>query len=117
MSEEGNSGHGGRNLIILGISASVIAIVTTAVSLNIYRSTGDIFLDRSRPGYIFEDEKHNEEDDQKESFSNEGEVTQKVVDEYLQEFDKINKRITEASDDFSLEAISDDSLGITQDQE
>ena len=117
MSEEGKTGHGGRNLIILGISASVIAIVTTAVSLNIYRSTGDIFLDRSRPGYIFEDEKHNEEDDQKESFSNEGEVTQKVVGEYLQEFDKINKRITEASDDFSLEAISDDSLGITQDQE
>ena len=105
--------HGGRNLMILGFASAIIAILTTAASLQIYRSTGDIYLDRSRPGYISEGEKHSEEDDQKESFSNEGEVDQKAIDEYLKELDKVMERISEASDDFSPEALTDDSLNIS----
>ena len=105
--------HGGRNLMILGFSAAVIALLSTAASLQIYRSTGDIYLDRSRPGYISEGEKHSEEDDQKESFSNEGGIDQKAVDEYLKELDKVMGRISEASDDFSSEALTDESLGIS----
>ena len=105
--------HGGRNLIILGLSAVLIAIVSTAASLQIYRATGDIYLDRSRPGYISDGEKHSEEDDQKENFSNEGEITKSAIDEYFKEFDKITNRISESSDDFLLDAINDDSLGIS----
>lgn len=104
--------RGGRNLIILGLSATVIALISTAVSLQVYRNTGDIYLDRSRPGYISEDEKHSEEDDQKETFSNEGEVTDKTIDEYLKEYDKIVERISNSSDDFSADALIDESLGI-----
>lgn len=105
--------HGGRNLMILGFSAAVIALLSTAASLQIYRSTGDIYLDRSRPGYISEGEKHSEEDDQKEKFSNEGEINDKVIDEYLKELEKVSGRINEASDDFSSEALTDESLGIS----
>ena len=105
--------HGGRNLMILGFVSAVIAILTTAASLQIYRATGDIYLDRSRPGYISEGEKHSDEDDQKENFSNEGEVNQKAIDEYLKELDKVMGRISEASDDFSPEALTDDSLSIS----
>jgi len=105
--------HGGRNLMILGFSAAVIALLSTATSLQIYRSTGDIYLDRSRPGYISEGEKHSEEDDQKEKFSNEGEINDKVIDEYLKELEKVSERINEASDDFSSEALTDESLGIS----
>ena len=105
--------HGGRNLMILGFATAVIAIISTAVSLQIYRATGDIYLDRSRPGYISEGEKHRDEDDQKENFSNEGEVNQKAIDEYLKELDKVMGRISEASDDFSPEALTDDSLSIS----
>lgn len=105
--------HGGRNLMILGFATAVIAIISTAVSLQIYRATGDIYLDRSRPGYISEGEKHSDEDDQKENFSNEGEVNQKAIDEYLKELDKVMGRISEASDDFSPEALTDDSLSIS----
>ena len=47
----------------------IIAIATTTISLIIYRATGDIYLDRSRPGYIAEDEKHTKEDDNKETES------------------------------------------------
>lgn len=104
--------RGGRNLIILGLGATIIALISTAVSLQVYRNTGDIYLDRSRPGYIFEDEKHSEEDDQKETFSNEGEVTDKTIDEYLKEYDKIVERISNSSDDFSADALTDESLGI-----
>ena len=104
--------RGGRNLIILGLSATVIALISTAVSLQVYRNTGDIYLNRSRPGYIFEDEKHSEEDDQKETFSNDGEVTDKTIDEYLKEYDKIVERISNSSDDFSADALTDESLGI-----
>ena len=105
--------HGGRNLMILGFVTAVIAIISTVVSLQIYRATGDIYLDRSRPGYISEGEMHSEEDDQKENFSNEGEVDQKAIDEYLKELDKVMGRISEASDDFSPEALTDDSLSIS----
>lgn len=105
--------RGGRNLMILGFATVVIAIISTAVSLQIYRATGDIYLDRSRPGYISEGEKHSDEDDQKENFSNEGEVNQKAIDEYLKELDKVMGRISEASDDFSPEALTDDSLSIS----
>lgn len=105
--------RGGRNLIILGAGTALIALISTAASLQIYRSTGDIYLDRSRPGYISEDEKHNKEDDQKEDFSNEGEITDKVLNEYLKELDKIEERINASSDDFSPNALSDESLGIS----
>ena len=44
--------RGGRNLIILGCIAATIALATTSVSLAIYHGSGDIYLDRSRPGYL-----------------------------------------------------------------
>ena len=44
--------QGGRNLMILGCGAIFLAGVTTTASLMIYRSSGDIYLDRSRPGYL-----------------------------------------------------------------
>ena len=104
--------HGGRNLIILGFSVAVIAIISTAISLHIYRETGDVYLDRSRPGYIFEDEKHDTDDDKKELFSADGEVDASVLNQYLKEFDTVMDRIEDASNDFSPEPISNESLGI-----
>ena len=104
--------HGGRNLIILGFSVTVIAIISTAISLHIYRETGDVYLDRSRPGYIFEDEKHDTDDDKKELFSADGEVDASVLDQYLKEFDTVMDRIEDASNDFSPEPLSNESLSI-----
>ena len=109
--------RGRRNLIILGAGSILIAAATTVASLQIYRATGDIYLDRSRPGYIFEDEKHSEEDDQKENFSNEGEINAGVMGEYLKELDTIIERIDDSADDFSPEPLSDDSLNISVEDE
>ncbi len=114
MSKNDKPIHGGRNLLILGFGAFAIALITTTISMYIYRSTGDIFLDRSRPGYISEDEKHHAEDDIKETFANEGEIDAAAIDEYIRELDVITGRINAASGDFSLEPISDETLNIEE---
>lgn len=109
--------HGGRNLALLGILAIAIALLTTSVSIYFY-SKGDIYIDRSRPGYISEDEKHNDEDDRQEKYSNEGDVTEKSIDEYLDELDRVTERIEATQNDFGPDPLSDDNLLITSnDQE
>ena len=104
--------HGGRNLIILGISAAVIALTTTSVSLYIYRVTGDIYLDRSRPGFISKDEKHEDYTKTSEEFSSEGGVDASSLQKYLEQLDSVNERINAHDSDFSDEQLSDDALGI-----
>ena len=44
--------RGGKNLVLLGASAVLIATVTTCISLAIYHNSGDIYIDRSRPGFL-----------------------------------------------------------------
>ena len=104
--------HGGRNLIILGISAAVIALTTTSVSLYIYRVTGDIYLDRSRPGFISKDEKHEDDTKTSEEFSSEGGVDTSSLQKYLEQLNSVNERINAHDSDFSGEQLSDDALGI-----
>ena len=101
----------------MGILAIAIALLTTSVSIYFY-SKGDIYIDRSRPGYISEDEKHNDEDDRQEKYSNEGDVTEKSIDEYLDELDRVTERIEATQNDFGPDPLSDDNLLITSnDQE
>ena len=47
---------GSRNLVILGSVACLIAAVTTSIELVIYRNSGDIYLDRSRPGFLTDED-------------------------------------------------------------
>ena len=59
--------NGGRNLVILGVLAIVVALLTTTISLIIYHNSGDIYLDRSRPGFLpDEEETKNDEPDEKD---------------------------------------------------
>ncbi len=110
--------HGGRNLMILGLAATIIAVITTAISLIVYRVTGDIYLDRSRPGYISEDEKNEEKYDIKENFSADGDITKNTVDEYLNQLDSIRGRIDSLSNAFDGDPLNDDALSIyPRDQE
>ncbi|GEM_PF-228753 len=110
--EEPVAVNGGRNLMLLVIIAITIALTTTSISLAIYRATGDVYLDRSRPGYIADDEVHSTEDDGKETFANEGAITTKEIDEYLETLDLATKRIENSIDDFSSAPLSDETLDI-----
>ncbi len=106
---------GKKNLIILGVIAILITSITTGVSLWVYRSSGDIYLDRSRPGYL-PDENEAEADANSNNsgfvFSETGELTQKDLDEYLKELQKINNRIKALADPYAPGPLSDESLGI-----
>ncbi|MFV0484933.1 MAG: hypothetical protein ACK5MU_01745 [Candidatus Saccharimonadales bacterium] len=108
--------NGGRNLALLGLFAVVVAVVASAISLSIYHATGDIYLDRSRPGFISEGETDTTNKDKEKTyvFSPDGSVTEDVVDEYLEELEKIEKEIVDAADAFSPTPLSDEALGISE---
>lgn len=106
--------HGGRNLIILGIASTLIAIVTTGVSLLIYHNSGDIYLDRSRPGYL-PDEAEIEEEGEKEEeyvFEKSGKLTNGVIEEYLEKLDVEVRAIDAYEKPFDEDALSDERLWI-----
>ena len=96
--------NGGRNLIILCFGAILIAIITTGFSLWAYRQN-DIYLDRSRPGFIAEGEKNEEE--VLDKFSGEGEIDAAVLDQYLSEFDYVKGKIDGLSNSFSDGPLAD----------
>ena len=107
--------NGGRNLLILGIASAVIALTTTGVSLAIYHNSGDIYLDRSRPGFLpdkdeIEDDKSENDDDYKLSES--AIITAEVLDEYLKNLQEEIENIDAYQDAFSSSGLSDTRLGI-----
>lgn len=106
--------RGGRNLTILGVGAVSLAVLTTGISLTIYRNSGDIYLDRSRPGYLPDEAEITEESDTNTSFTfpETGELNQEELEEYLKELKKINDRLEKFDDPYAPAPLSDKSLGI-----
>ena len=107
--------RGGKALIRLGVLSTIIAIATTSLSLYLYHASGDIYIDRSRPGFL--PEKHeNEQIDNNSSyrFSEDGNLSEKEINEYLDSVKPIIKTINEIKKPFSKESLSDQSLGISK---
>ncbi len=109
-----NTTRGGRNLAILGVGSILIAVITTSVSLAMYRISGDIYLDRSRPGYLPDKDEAEEDTDSTSSFtfSDNGPITVEDLDEYLKAFHTLDARLKNFSDPYSPVPLSDESLGI-----
>lgn len=106
--------RGGRNLAILGVGAILFAFVTTFISMSIYRASGDIYLDRSRPGYLPDEEEVNEEDtnlDSEFTFSESGPLTASELDAYIDALYATSNRLHGITP-YSPEPLSDASLGI-----
>ena len=104
---------GGRKLIILGIASALIALVTTSISLAIYHNSGDIYLDRSRPGFLpDEDEKDDDDPIEEYTFDKSGEFTEEVLKEYATKFGEVMQNIEEYEKPFGSSALSDEALGI-----
>lgn len=108
--------HGKRNLIILGVTAIIIATFSTGVSLWAYRSSGDIYLDRSRPGYLPDEDEAGDTPTTNAgfTFSDTGELNKEELTAYLKELKSINDRIKALSDPYSAGPLSDESLGISE---
>ena len=106
--------HGGRNLLLLGVISTVVALVTTGVSLVIYHNSGDIYLDRSRPGFL-PDQEELEQEEQSETvydFTKQSEVTAESLEEYLTRLEEETKTIDAYVDPFDAEILSDEHFGI-----
>lgn len=104
---------GGRNLVILGVVSALIALATTSVSLAIYHWSGDIYLDRSRPGYLPDEEEIEEEVKEEDfEFSKSGIITGEALDEYLKALDAEVQALGEYTEPFGDKALSDEKLGI-----
>jgi hypothetical protein len=108
--------NGGRNLVLLGFIAIALATISTAVSVYIYQVSGDIYIDRSRPGFLPDDTEISPigSDSSSYTFSEDGSITHDVLDEYLQRFNETVNPLSEPGivDAFSSDALSDDALGI-----
>ncbi|MBR3180987.1 hypothetical protein IKF63_02830 [Candidatus Saccharibacteria bacterium] len=105
---------GSRNLLILGLGSTIITFLFTFITLKIYHDSGDIYLDRSRPGFLPEkEEAERDKDNTDYSFPDSGVLTSKDMDEYLEnlaeELDRLNDF---SSDPFGPKPLSDESLGI-----
>lgn len=109
---------GGKNLVILGIGSIIIATVTTVGSLLIYHNSGDIYLDRSRPGFL-PDDVEIEEDEQKNNnyeFSKSGKIDKEILKEYLENMKQDTSDSKRFDDPFGEKAISNETLGIPNEE-
>ncbi|MBO7561110.1 hypothetical protein J6T21_03745 [Candidatus Saccharibacteria bacterium] len=108
---------GARNIIILGIVATVITIILTVISMMIYHNSGDIYLDRSRPGYLPDEEEIEENEKEPEDkyvFSDSGAITDEVIDEFLENLNKNIEGLEKFIEPFAPQSLSDISLGIPE---
>lgn len=106
---------GGRNLVVLAAIAIMISLSLTTVSMAIYHYSGDIYLDRSRPGYLPDTEEVETEEDTEEgvySFEKTGSITKEVLDEYLKKLQIEIDALNEYQDPFNDEALSNEHFGL-----
>jgi len=106
--------RGGKALIRLGIISTIIAVATTGLSLYFYHASGDIYIDRSRPGFL--PEKHESEQFDNNSsyhFSEDGDISSQQIEEYLENLRPIVNTINKTKKPFSKDSLSDKSLGVS----
>ncbi len=105
---------GGRNLAILGFVSVVVAISLTGISLALYHNSGDIYLDRSRPGYLpGEDDEPDDIIEEDYELDKSGLLTDELIKDYLRAFGNEINAVDAYKDPFNSEALSDAKLGIT----
>ena len=105
--------NGARNLTILGVVTLAIAGGTTAFSVWLYHHSGDIYLDRSRPGFL-PDEEETEHDlpDSAYKFGETGPLDEQTLDEYTKHFNEVLDYIDDLKTPFSETPLSNETLGI-----
>ena len=107
------TGKKNYNLLLLGIGSTLIALLTTGISILIYHNSGDMYLDRSRPGFLPDKEEiENRNTEEEFLFSEDGLVTVYDLDEYLKHFQTELNDLDELKNPYSPEPLSDDALGI-----
>ena len=102
------------NLCLLGLGAVLISMLTTGISVLIYHYSGDIYLDRSRPGFLPDKEEIENTTIEEFDFSEDGPVTKYDLDEYLKHFQIELNELDELKNPYAPDPLSDDALGIPE---
>jgi len=108
-----------RNIIILGVAATAVTILLTGVSMAIYHNSGDIYLDRSRPGYLPDEEEIEEKENEKQftySFPDSGDINDAVIDEFLKNLDEVIDTLDKYTEPFAPQSLSDGVIGIPSEE-
>ena len=108
---------GGRNLVILGILSIVITGILSCISLFLYHSSGDVYLDRSRPGFLPSEEEIEETSTIEKveyNFSDSGNIDAATLDEYLEKLRAEIEYLNKFENPFGDKALSDENLGISE---
>lgn len=110
--------RGTRNLLILGVSCLVFAAVMTTISLTVYKETGDIYLDRSRPGFLPDADEVEKESAATTNyeFPESGTIDEKELKEYLKELESVKSRL-DNFDAYPASSLADETLGIPTSQD
>ncbi len=108
---QNNSSHP-KNLLVLGVLSISIALVTTIVSLVIYHNSGDIYLDRSRPGFLPDEEEVETKPQSTYVFESTGDVNAPVLNDFIDHYEDAVEVIDNLEGPFSAAPLSDESLGI-----
>lgn len=107
---------GARNLVVLGALSTVVALTTTGVALAIYHNSGDIYLDRSRPGFLPDEEEIQQDEGEREDddyvFQKDTVLDTEKMDEFLEELQEEIDAINAYEKPFGEEVLSDERLGI-----
>ena len=111
---------GARNLVILGVLSTLIALATTGVALAIYHNSGDIYLDRSRPGFLPDEDEieqvENEPVEEEYDFTKNTKLTDTEINEFLEKLQEEIDAINAYEKPFSEETLSDERLGIPKEE-
>ncbi|MBQ3261510.1 hypothetical protein IJH29_02560 [Candidatus Saccharibacteria bacterium] len=106
--------HGGKNLLLLWLGAAIFTFLTTFVALKVYHDSGDIYLDRSRPGFLPEKSETKDSDEASFTFSDTGKITSENLGELLTnlkaELNSLNDYPVQ--DPFGASALSNETLGL-----
>lgn len=105
---------GPRNLVCLAIFCLVVTFATVSISLKLYHDSGDIYLDRSRPGFLPEEEEVEEDEDSVKDyvFPDSGPLTESDLADFLENLKAELNRLNDfSSDPFSPDPLSSATLG------
>ncbi|MBQ6355104.1 hypothetical protein IJJ18_01635 [Candidatus Saccharibacteria bacterium] len=101
-----------HNLLFLGLIAVFISLVTTAISVYVYHASGDMYLDRSRPGFLPDEKEIKEELKEDYSFSENDEINDETLETYLTNYKEVLDDLDKTPDPFAEDTLSNESLDI-----
>lgn len=111
MHSEAAAGFISRHRLVFAIGVAVIiGLIMTAVSMSLYVTSGAQVLDLSRPGYENARDAVNDSEFETDNFSQNGPVTEDVVEEFEEIYSKNRKDLNQVDDFSDPKPLSDQSL-------